>query len=181
MTQNTCLRTLDLVYIALFSVLMAVCAWITIPFAVPFTLQTFALFLTLTTLGGWRGLYVITLYLLMGAAGLPVFSGFQGGVGVLLGSGGGYLLGFFLAALVYRLFTGTQGASQRTTQLACVAGLLVCYLCGTLWFRFLYAGNLRTAGILTLLLSCVLPFLVPDILKLVLALWLSPRIRKHLK
>ena len=75
------LRTLDMAYIALFAVLMAVCAWITVPLPKPlvqFTLQTFAMFMALTTLGGRRGLYAMVVYLLLGAVGVPVFSGFRG-------------------------------------------------------------------------------------------------------
>mgnify|MGYP002511586593 CR=1 FL=1 len=77
-------RTLDLAYTALFAVLMAVCAWISTPktpISVPFTLQTFAMFAALTTLGGRRGLWAVVVYLLMGLVGLPVFTGFQGGPG----------------------------------------------------------------------------------------------------
>ena len=80
------LQTRDLTYIAVSTVLMAVCAWITIPLPKPFvqfTLQTFALFLTLLVLGGRRGFYAMVVYLLLGAVGAPVFSGSRGGVGVL--------------------------------------------------------------------------------------------------
>ena len=84
-TSHSRLRTLDLAYIALFAVLIAISAWISIPFPVPFTLQTFAIILALMTLGGKRGFYAVLVYLLMGAAGLPVFSGFQGGFGMFMG------------------------------------------------------------------------------------------------
>lgn len=103
------LRTVDLTYIALFSVLMAVCAWISIPMPkplVPFTLQTFAVFSAMTALGGRRGLYAVTVYLLLGAVGLPVFAGFQGGASVLLGSTGGYIIGFLASAILFWLLTG---------------------------------------------------------------------------
>ena len=96
------LRTLDLTYIALSAVLITVCAWISIPAPVPFTLQTFAVFFALLTLGGRRGMLAILTYLMMGTVGLPVFTGFHGGLGVLLGATGGYLLGFIVMALVYR-------------------------------------------------------------------------------
>ena len=106
-------RTLDLVYIALFAVLMAVCAWISTPktpISVPFTLQTFAMFAALTTLGGRRGLWAVVVYLLMGLVGLPVFTGFQGGPGVLLGTTGGYIIGFIGSALIYWLITAKLGS-----------------------------------------------------------------------
>lgn len=100
------LRTLDLTYTALFAVLMAVCAWISIPVPkpmVPFSMQTFAVFAALAVLGGRRGTYAVSAYLLLGAVGLPVFAGFRGGLSVLLGSTGGYLIGFMGTALVFWL------------------------------------------------------------------------------
>ena len=98
---RTRLRTVDLAYAALFAVLLMVCAWINIPLTVPFTLQTFGVFAALGTLGGRRGTLAILAYLLLGLVGLPVFSGFQGGPGVLLGTTGGYILGFLASALLY--------------------------------------------------------------------------------
>ena len=80
------LRTRDLTYVALCAVLIAVCAWISIPAPVPFTLQTFGIFAALTLLGGRRGCYAVAVYLLLGLVGLPVFAGFQGGIGALLGT-----------------------------------------------------------------------------------------------
>lgn len=72
-------KTIDMAYIALFAVLMAVCSWISIPAVVPFTLQTFGVFVAVSVLGGKRGTLAVVLYLLMGIVGLPVFAGFSGG------------------------------------------------------------------------------------------------------
>ena len=178
------LRTLDMAYIALFAVLMAVCAWITVPLPKPlvqFTLQTFAMFMALTTLGGRRGLYAIVVYLLLGAVGVPVFSGFQGGLGVLLDTTGGYIIGFAAAALVYWLLTAKLGDSLPVKIAACVLGLAVCYAFGTAWFLVLYARTTGPIGVTTALSWCVLPYIVPDLLKLALAVVLSGRIKKFLK
>ena len=114
-------RTLDLAYIALFAVLMAVCAWITVPLPKPlvqFTMQTFAMFMALLVLGGRRGLYAMVVYLLLGAVGMPVFSGFRGGMGVLLDTTGGYIIGFVAAALVYWLVTARSGESPPASAAA---------------------------------------------------------------
>ena len=89
--------------IALFAVLLAVFSWTTIPFAVPFTLQTFGVYVALMLLGGKKGTIAIALYILLGAVGVPVFSGFKGGVGALLGPTGGYIFGFLATGLVYIL------------------------------------------------------------------------------
>ena len=173
------LRTKDLCYIALMAVLMSVCAWIFIPGPVPFTLQTFAVFFTLLTLGGRRGLFAICVYLLMGAAGLPVFTGGQGGMGVLMGATGGYIMGFILIGIMYR------GIEDETSQIrsvaALVAGLIVCYAFGTYWYLEVYAQSSGSIGIGSALMACVVPFLLPDALKLALAVTLSKRMKKHLK
>ena len=178
------LRTLDMAYIALFAVLMAVCAWITVPLPKPlvqFTLQTFAMFMALTTLGGRRGLYAMVVYLLLGAVGVPVFSGFRGGLGVLLDTTGGYIIGFAAAAMVYWLLTAKLGDSLPVKIAACVLGLAVCYAFGTAWFLVLYARTTGPIGVTTALSWCVLPYIVPDLLKLALAVVLSGRIKKFLK
>ena len=136
-------RTVDLAYIALFAVVMAVCAWISIPMTVPFTLQTFAVFAALGTLGGRRGTYAVAVYLLLGAVGLPVFAGFQGGLGALLGTTGEYILGFLASALVYWLVTAHLGNSLPVTVVAMALGLAVCYAFGTAWFLVVYADQRR--------------------------------------
>lgn len=178
------LRTLDLAYIALFAVLTAVCAWITVPLPKPFvqfTLQTFAVFMTLDALGGRRGTYTVVVYLLLGAVGVPVFSGMQGGLGVLLGSTGGYIIGFIAMALVYWLMTARLGASLLVTVAASVLGLAVCYAFGTAWYLTVYTSTNGPLSLMTALGWCVFPFIVPDLVKLALALALSRRVKKFLK
>lgn len=178
------LRTLDLAYIALFAVLTAVCAWITVPLPKPFvqfTLQTFAVFMTLDALGGRRGTYTVVVYLLLGAVGVPVFSGMQGGLGVLLGSTGGYIIGFIAMALVYWLMTARLGASLPVTVAASVLGLAVCYAFGTAWYLTVYTSTNGPLSLMTALGWCVFPFIIPDLVKLALALVLSRRVKKFLK
>lgn len=162
---------------ALFAALMCLCAWISIPLGSnPITLQTFALFLTLALLGGKHGSLVCLVYLLLGGVGLPVFSGFRGGVGMLLGSTGGYLWGFLLCALVYWLITAVFGSRFRV--MACLLGLLLCYATGTLWFYIVYLRAGSPLGIGFVLLKCVAPFVLPDLLKLFLALALARKLNR---
>ena len=75
-------KTYDLAYIAIFAVVMAVCSWISIPMTVPFTLQTFGVFMAVGVLGGKRGTLAVLVYILLGVVGVPVFAGFSGGIGV---------------------------------------------------------------------------------------------------
>lgn len=178
------LRTLDLAYIALFAVLMAVCAWISTPktpISVPFTLQTFAMFAALTILGGQRGLWAVVVYLLMGLVGLPVFTGFQGGPGVLLGTTGGYIIGFIGSALVYWLVTARLGGKVPVKVCGCLLAMLVYYVFGTAWFLALYTATKGPISLAAALAACVVPFVLPDLLKMALAILLSRRVGKYLK
>ena len=93
-------KTYDLVYVSIFVVLIAVCSWISIPLTVPVTLQTFGVFIAVGLLGGKRGTLAVLVYILMGAIGIPVFSGFTGGIGILAGTTGGYIVGFLFSALL---------------------------------------------------------------------------------
>ena len=97
------MTTKDMALTAMFAVLIAVCSWISIPLAVPITLQTFGVFCALAVLGGKRGFFAVLVYILLGAAGLPVFAGFKSGIGTLFGSTGGYIVGFLLMAGGYRV------------------------------------------------------------------------------
>ena len=94
METKTKLSVRDMAYIAMFAVIMAVCSWISVPYVVPFTLQTFAVFLAVGVLGGKRGTLAVLIYILLGCVGLPVFAGFSGGIGVVLGCTGSYIAGF---------------------------------------------------------------------------------------
>ena len=162
---------------ALFSALLAVCAWICVPLGdVAFTLQTFGIAVTLGLLGGKLGTISIFVYLLLGAAGVPVFSGFQGGLGAVLGVTGGYLMGFALWGLTYWLITALwKGEKSRFWGM--VFGLLLCYAFGTVWFRF---GYLQSGGIGAILIKCVIPYLLPDAVKLTLAWLLTRRLKRFL-
>ena len=175
-------RTRDLVYIALFAVLMAVCSWISIPILqVPYTLQTFAVFLAVGVLGGKRGTLAVLVYILLGAVGVPVFSGFTGGLGILLGTTGGYIIGFLFTALVMWLMEALLGKKIWVLAVSMVLGLIVCYAFGTAWFMVVYARNAGAVGLGTALGWCVIPYIIPDLVKIALALLLSRRLGKILK
>lgn len=174
-------RTLDTVYIALFAVIMAVCAWISIPTTVPFTMQTFGVFIAMGLLGGRRGTVSILVYILLGAVGIPVFSGFSGGVGILFGTTGGYIIGFLGSALVYWGITKLLGTKPWVMILGMVLGLLVCYAFGTAWFMAVYARTSGAIGLATALGWCVIPFIIPDLCKIALAFLLTKPLKRYVK
>ena len=175
------LQVLDLVYISIGAALIAICSWISIPTAVPFTLQTFAVFFVLLALGGERGTLATLVYVLLGAIGVPVFAGFSGGIGIILGSTGGYIIGFLFTGLIYILFTKFFKKNIVMKIVALVLGLAVCYAFGTAWFMHVYMKSSGEVGLLTVLGWCVFPFIIPDLIKLALAVVISKRIEPVIK
>ena len=169
-------KVLDLVYISIGAALIAICSWISIPTAVPFTLQTFAVFFVLLSLGGERGTLATLVYVLLGAVGVPVFAGFSGGIGVLLGSTGGYIIGFLFSALLMWLIESFLGKDIRVLTFSMILGLLVCYAFGTAWFMVVYARKTGPIGLGTALGWCVFPYLLPDAVKIALASVLTGRL-----
>ncbi len=165
----------QMVMTALFVALIAVCAWITIPMTVPFTMQTFAVFAAALLLGRRWGTAAVAVYLTLGALGAPVFSGFGGGVGTLLGATGGYLIGFLPAVWIAGAL-GEAGAPLWRRILGCVLGLLVCYAFGTAWFVVVFLRGGREMTVLLALSKCVFPFILPDAMKIALALLLPQRV-----
>ena len=171
-------KTYDIVYIAVFAVIMAICSWISIPTAVPFTLQTFGVFVAVGVLGGKRGTLSILVFILLGAIGVPVFAGFSGGIGVLAGTTGGYIIGFLFSALVMWAMEAIWGKSPVVQILSMIAGLIVCYAMGTVWFMVVYTKTSGAVSLGTVLGWCVIPFIIPDLVKIALAFVLSRRVRK---
>ncbi len=170
------MKTKDMAYISLFTVMIALCSWLSIPTAVPFTLQTFGVFLAVGVLGGKRGTLAVLVYLLLGAIGIPVFAGFEGGIGCIAGSTGGYIVGFLFSALVMWAMERLFGKKRWVLALSMVLGLIVCYAFGTIWFMSVYAGTTGEIGLFTALGWCVFPYIIPDILKILLALALCKRL-----
>lgn len=170
------LTTVDMAYIALFAAMIAVCSWISIPTTVPFSMQTFGVFLAVNVLGGRRGLLALGVYLLLGAVGMPVLTGFEGGLGSMLGATGGYLIGFVFSALVMWAMEGFWAQRPWTRTLSMVLGLLVCYAFGTAWFMAVYARRTAEIGLTAALSWCVFPFVLPDLAKIMLVRIVSRRL-----
>lgn len=179
-------KTYDMAYIAVFTVLITICSWISIPTAIPFTLQTFAVFLAVEVLGGRRGTLAVTLYVLLGAIGVPVFAEFTGGLGIILRNTGGYIIGFILSALVMWLMESIFIKKLHVKHVffvqavSMVLGLLACYAAGTAWFMFVYMKDAGPVGLTTVLGWCIIPFIIPDAVKIALALILGNILRKPL-
>lgn len=165
-----------LVMCAVMAALTAVCSQIQIPLPmVPINLALFAVHLCGALLGAKYGCVGMIVYVLLGLVGLPVFAGFTGGVGILFGKTGGYIIGYILDALIVGLLVTRWGYKFWKCCLAMVIGLLVCYLFGTIWFMALTGMSLWLS-----LVYCVFPFLIGDAVKIVLAAYLTKRLKKVL-
>ena len=143
---------------------------------VPLSLTTLVLYTAVYVLGTKDAFFSYVIYLLLGFAGLPVFSGFAGGAAKLAGPTGGYLIGFlFMIPLTGLLFE--KAGKSRARQIAAMAlGTLVCYLFGTVWLclqlELDFAGGLATG---------VIPYLPGDTAKIIAASFIGPAIAKGVK
>ena len=168
------LTVLDTVYTAMFAAVIAVCSIVSIPVGeIPVTLQAFAVCLSAAMLGFKRGTVSVLVYILIGAVGAPVFAGMRGGVGVLAGPTGGYIVGFIPAAAIIGLAADKFGRKAVPLALAMVIGMILCYTVGTVWFMVV-----MKRGLIETLTVCVLPFLIPDAVKIAAAVLLSNRLSR---
>ena len=176
--------TYDIAVIAVSAALITICSWISLQIGpVPVTLQTLAVLAVLLTTGGRRGTIAVAVYLALGAIGVPVFSGFKGGPAAFAGPTGGFLLGFLAAALVYWLLEKLVFARLMTTQkkkiifgfVISVIFELIMYTVGVIWFMTVYAAQTGPVGLVTVLGWCVIPFIIPDLVKIVAAVVISSR------
>ena len=179
--MNNTSKTRDTVFVALFAVLIAVCAWISIPTTIPFTMQTFGVFFALNFLGGKKGTLCVVIYLLMGIIGIPVFANGTAGIGIIMGMTGGYMIGWIFSGLVMYFFDALFGRKMWAQFISMLLGLLVCYAIGTAWFMVVYARTVGAGGLWAALCWCVFPFIIPDLAKLSLVLWVTQRLNKITK
>ena len=171
------LITKQLTLSALLCALIAVCAQVHIPLPpVPVSLSLLAVYLSGALLGPAWGAAAAGCYVLLGAAGMPVFSGFAGGVSALLGPTGGFLLSYAPSSAAVGAAVRRFGFTRRALWAGMAAGTLLCYLMGTLWFSAAAGSTLRAA-----FSACVLPFLPGDALKMALAVSLCMRLHRALR
>lgn len=173
---------------AMFVAIIAVCAWLAIPIsAISITLQTMGVCLAAALLGWKRGLIAVAAYILLGLVGVPVFTGPKGGVAVLAGVTGGYIIGFLFTALIVGVVSDlvkNRGKVARTVFLALsmVVGIAVCYAFGTGWFVIVYgAKNAEGITVAAALNMCVIPYIVPDLVKVAVATALAVPLRRFIK
>ena len=161
--------------------LLCIAGPLTVPVGpVPLSLATFAVYLSGAILGWKRGTTAVAIYLLIGLAGVPVFSAFSGGFQKLAGVTGGYLISYLFCALITGLGAADPLYRKKSSVLFLVlrmiAGTVVLYAFGTAWF-VVQTG--RTVG--AALTLCVLPFLAGDAVKIAAAVMIAPAVCKALR
>ena len=169
----------DFIIYAIFAAITAICSQITLP--LPFTpvmvsLGTFGIMLTSSLCSvkyKYGGFVSVVIYIGLGAVGMPVFQGFKGGLAVLIGPTGGYIVGYLLMAIVIGFIHSDK---KFINILALLLANIVLYICGTLWFM-LSTGS----GLLHTLTLCVFPFLLGDLVKLIVAYITVNRIKPLIK
>lgn len=171
----------SMVLMALFAALTCVLAPLSIPIGlVPISLTNLVIYFSLYVLGWQRATITYLVYLLLGLVGLPVFSGFEGGVGKLAGPTGGYLIGFIFMAVISGLFVKMKEDEVILNRVLGIAGMilgtLVAYALGTAWFCYSTGNGLSAA-----LVSCVIPFVPGDLVKIIVAAVIAPTIAKQIR
>lgn len=173
-----------IVLCAMFAALCCATAPISIPLpgGVPITLQTAAVFLAALLLGPLYGFVAVLVYVLLGAVGLPVFAGFSGGIGSLVGMSGGFIMSWpfaaFLAGFIYFKFGRNKKGVVKYAEMivAMLLGSVVIYVVGLTQFIFLTKMSIQAS-----LLACMVPFIPGDLLKMVLVAIIVPVLEKAMK
>ena len=160
-------------FVAMCVAFLTLCSWISIPFFINITLQVFAVFLISSISTPIISLLSITSYIFLGLIGVPVFSGFKSGISAFAGVSGGFLVGFVISALLISLFSRYYFGNRALHLVLMSISLLICYLCGVLWYIFVYNYYVDVPFV-DVLMICVLPFVIPDILKILLV-WIVYR------
>lgn len=172
-------RTKQLTAIGLMTAVICIVAPFSIPIPVspvPLTLTNFAIFITVYILGMKAGTLCVILYLLLGTAGLPVFSAFSGGLGKLAGPTGGYLIGFIFLALIQGLIIKKFPGKNSATVAGMILGMAVCYIFGTAWLAWQMDQSFPAA-----LTIGVLPYLPGDAVKIIAAAFAGPKLRADVR
>ena len=177
MNNKKFLTVQDMVLIAVFVAIITVCSFIQISVGpVPFTLQTFGVFVTAGILGTKRGTLAVIVYILLGIIGVPVFCG-AGGPGVIVGTTGGFIFSALIIGIITHFFEkSSTWLNLVATVVAMILGDVVCFVIGTIQFMFVMKTSLTVA-----LGYCVIPFIIPDLVKILVATIIVNRMKKYVK
>ena len=172
--DNQKIKTKQMVLIALMTAVTCVLGPLSIPLPfspVPISLTNFAIFLAIFVLGMKNGTISFIIYLLLGAVGVPVFSSFRGGLQVLAGPTGGYLIGFIFLALIMGFALDHFDRKLVPTIIGMIIGMVVCYAFGTVWLAKLLSLSFKEG-----LMMGVIPYLAGEVAKIIIAAIVGPKL-----
>ncbi len=172
-------RAEDVCLVGIFAAIITISAYIQLPLlSLSMTLQVFAVYLTLFVLGEKKGILTVLVYILMGLAGIPVFSGFSGGIGVILGKSGGFIIGFLPALFVCSRLMRIFGTGIGGRFISALLSMIPCYVLGSVWFCFVFMGEFTLSSYGASLLVSVLPYIIPDALKILASVYVGRKLER---
>ena len=167
----------DMLYTALFSAALCVAAPLSINIGpIPLSIGTLLIYLASATLDTKKGLMSVILYIMLGAMGLPVFSGFQGGMHKIIGPTGGFIIGYIPLAFITGVFAEISKGKVIVLIVGMVIATVILYTCGVLWFMLQSGTSSSTA-----IMICVTPFLIGDTIKITISAMITPKFKDIIK
>lgn len=173
--KKTNSKTYNIILCGLMAAIMCILAPMSIPMTVPVTLGTFVVFVMTYIMNYKYCLVSCIIYILLGMVGLPVYSGFTGGLGKIIGPTGGYILGYLCIALISGYINEKYPNKKGVQVLGMVLGLSICYAFGTLWFAYQQNISIEEAMVI-----CVFPFVIGDVCKIICAVIVGNILRKRI-
>lgn len=170
--------TQDISFCGLGAIILTVCSWICIPSPIPFTMQTFAIVAVSLFLGKKCASLAVLVYILLGIVGIPVFAGFKTGVTALSGPTGGYILGLLFLPIIICSISAIKPESFTLSLLSALCGIVFLYTFGTIWYLLFITNS--PDGFFAVASVCVFPFVVPDVLKCILAVICVKKLKRIL-
>lgn len=176
------MKTRTITTVGIFAALMCIISPFSVPIGpVPISLATLGVYIIASLFDWKKSTLIIIIYIVLGAIGVPVFSNAQGGFAVLIGPTGGYILGYILCALVESLLIKLMKDKPWSFPIAMIAGTVIIYVFGTAWF-LVYMNFIKSVeySLVKALTVCVIPFLIGDSIKMVIASLIGWRFKKYL-
>lgn len=169
-----------LTVIAMCVAVITLSSWLSVPFTISFSMQTFAIFLISALFSPKISTSAVVFYLLLGIIGVPVFSGFNAGISALLMASGGALIAFPFCSLIISLFRKKYFENTFFYILLMLIALFICYTLSCLWYIFVFSPA-KTTSIFSAITICVFPFIIPDVIKILLTCFVFKRIYPYIK
>ncbi|MCL2046472.1 MAG: biotin transporter BioY [Oscillospiraceae bacterium] len=175
-TRNTSFALRDMIYTAIYAAVLCAVAPLSISIGpIPFSFATMIIYLSAGSLGTKYGTASVGIYIVLGAIGLPVFSGFEGGFHKIAGMTGGFIIGYLPLAMVTGFMSDISNGSKLKIIFGMVIGTVLLYTCGVIWFLLQTRATLIVA-----LTACVFPFLLGDAIKIVMTSLVIPQLKETL-